>query len=121
MTSPAAIVQRQLDAYNAHDLDAWLATYAEHARQFEYPDQLLAQGHAALRERMRQRFADPALRARLVQRAVMGTMVIDQELVTRSVQGGLAQMELVAIYEVHDGRIQTASFVFGPVNEGVAS
>lgn len=121
MLSPAAVIQRQLDAYNARDLDAWLATYAEHASQFEYPDKLLAQGHAALRERMQQRFADPALHARLVQRAVMGTMVIDQELVTRSVEGGVGHMELLAIYQVHGSRIQTASFVFGPIQEGAPS
>lgn len=34
-TSPEVVVQRQLDAYNAKNLDAWLATYAPDARQFE--------------------------------------------------------------------------------------
>ena len=28
------VVQAQLDAYNARDLDAWLATYREDAEQF---------------------------------------------------------------------------------------
>lgn len=27
-TSPQVVVQRQLDAHNAKNLDAWLATYA---------------------------------------------------------------------------------------------
>ena len=34
---PATLVQRQLDAYNARDLDAILATYADDAEQFEHP------------------------------------------------------------------------------------
>ena len=42
--SPAAVVQRQLDAYNARDLDALIATYAADARQYEHPATLLAPG-----------------------------------------------------------------------------
>jgi len=33
--SAEAVVERQLAAYNAKDLSAWLATYAEDARQYE--------------------------------------------------------------------------------------
>ena len=49
MNAPAAVVQRQLDAYNARDVDALLATYAADARQFEHPDKRLATGHAEMR------------------------------------------------------------------------
>lgn len=49
--TPEQIVQQQLDAYNAHDLDAWLTTYAPDARQFEHPATLLASGHAEIRAR----------------------------------------------------------------------
>ena len=111
--SPAAVVQRQLDAYNARDLNAWLATYAEDARQFEHPTTLLATGHAEIRARSAPRFAEPTLHARLRQRVVMGPVVIDHEEVTRSFPEGPGHVELVCIYEVRDGRIQTASFVFG--------
>ena len=31
-TSPEVVIQRQLDAYNAKNLDAWLGTYAPDAR-----------------------------------------------------------------------------------------
>ncbi|MNL71937.1 hypothetical protein D3C87_1971700 [compost metagenome] len=57
--SPEAVVQRQLAAYNAKDLDAWLATYAEDAKQFELAGKLLAAGHAELRARTA--FALPSL------------------------------------------------------------
>lgn len=35
-TSPEVVVQRQLDAYNAKNLEAWLSTYAPDAKQFEW-------------------------------------------------------------------------------------
>lgn len=106
---PAAVVQRQLDAYNARDIDALLATYAADARQFEHPATLTASGAAQIRERMALRFQEPDLHARLVQRIVMGEMVIDHELVTRNLPQGRGTVELVAMYEVRDGKIQSAS------------
>ena len=112
--APEAVVQRQLDAYNARDADAWLATYAEDARQFEHPDKLLAHGAAQLRERIAARFREPNLHAKLIRRIVMGTVVIDHEEVTRTFLEGTGKMEMIGIYDVRDGRIATASFVFGP-------
>ena len=111
--SAEAVVQRQLDAYNARDLDAWLATYAEDARQFEYPSTLLASGHAEIGARTASRFQEPNLHARLLERAVMGRFVIDHEEVVRTFPEGPGKVELVCIYEVCDGRIRTASFGFG--------
>jgi hypothetical protein len=108
-SSPEAVVQRQLDAYNARDVDALLATYADDARQFEHPGQLLASGKAEMRERMALRFQEPNLHARLLQRAVMGNIVIDHERVTRSFPEGSGTVDMVAIYEVRDGKIQSAS------------
>ena len=106
-TSPDAVVQRQLDAYNARDLDALLATYAPDARQYELPATLLATGHAAMRPRFAARFQEPDLHARLLQRAVMGNIVIDHETVTRNFPEGRGEVDLVAIYEVVDGLIRS--------------
>ncbi len=112
-TDPAAVVQRQLDAYNAHDLDALMATYAEEARQFEHPAKLLASGSAQIRERFAARFKEPDLHAALIHRAVLGNRVIDQEVVTRTFPEGTGRIGLVAIYEVQNGRIANAWFIFG--------
>ncbi len=106
---PTAVVQRQLDAYNARDIDALLATYAPDARQFEHPGTLVASGAAQIRERLSVRLQEPNLHARLVQRVVMGKLVIDHELVTRTFAEGPGTIELVAIYEVRDGLIVSAS------------
>ena len=107
--SPAAVVQRQLDAYNARDIDALLATYAPDARQYEHPARLLASGAAEMRERMAVRFQEPDLHARLLQRVVMGNIVIDHERVTRTFPEGTGSVDMVAIYEVVDGLIRSAS------------
>lgn len=106
---PSAVVQRQLDAYNARDVDALLATYAADAQQFEHPGKLLASGAAQIRERLALRFQEPNLHARLLQRVVMGNIVIDHELVTRSFPEGTGTVTMVAIYEVVDGKIASAS------------
>jgi hypothetical protein len=109
-----SVVQRQLDAYNAHDLDALMATYADDALQFEYPGTLLASGAAEIRERFAGRFKEPNLHARLLRRIAMGSVVVDHEEVTRTFPEGTGKVELVAIYEVRDGRIAAARFIRGP-------
>lgn len=110
---PEAVVQRQLDAYNAHDLEGWLAIYAEDALQFELHGRLLAQGHDQMRERMVMRFGEPDLHARLLHRCVVGAVVVDHEEITRNFSEGRGQVDLLAIYEVREGEIQKASFAFG--------
>ena len=111
--TPAAVVQRQLDAYNARDVEALMATYADDAEQFEHPAKLLASGQAQLRERFAARFQEPNLHAQLVNRIVAGRIVVDHEIVTRTFPEGPGKLELVAIYEVRDGRIAKAWFIPG--------
>ncbi|MBC7453353.1 MAG: nuclear transport factor 2 family protein [Massilia sp.] len=106
---PSAVVQRQLDAYNARDIDALLSIYAPDARQFEHPGKLTASGSAQIRARLALRFDEPNLHARLVQRVVMGNLVIDHEYLTRTFAEGPGSVDVVAIYEVVDGRIQSSS------------
>jgi len=112
-SSPEAVVQRQFEAYNSKNLEAWLATYAQDAKQFEHPGKLLASAHAEIRARAAARFEEPNLHAKLLQRTVMGQIVVDHETVTRTFPEGPGRMELVCIYDVRNGKIQTASFVLG--------
>jgi len=112
-SEPAAVVQRQLDAYNARDVDAILATYAEDAQQFEHPAKLLASGTAELRERFAARFQEPNLHAQLLNRTAMGPIVIDHEEVTRTFPEGRGKIQLIAIYEVQAGKIAKAWFMSG--------
>ena len=112
-TLPEAVVARQLNAYNSKDIDAWLATYATSAVQCQLAGKVLATGHAEIRARALPRFSEPNLHAALLQRVVMGKVVIDHEIVTRTFPEGPGTVELVCVYVVENGLIQTASFSFG--------
>ena len=105
MITPEVIVQRQLDAYNAKDVDTLMAIYAVDAEQFEHPAKLLASDATAIRERFVTRFKEPNLHAHLVNRIIAGNMVIDHEVVTRTFPEGAGKIELVAIYEVQNQKI----------------
>lgn len=113
-TDPAAVVRHQLDAYNAKELDALLALYADDAELYEFPATLLAKGSAALRERFAIRFQEPNLHAELLHRIVAGDTVIDHERITRDFPEGPGTLELTMIYEVKAGRITRAWSIAGP-------
>lgn len=107
-------VQKQLDAYNARDIDAFMACWADDGEYYAFPATLLANGAPAIRERHVARFAETNLHAKLVNRINVDNLVIDQELVTRTFPEGPGEFDAVAIYEVVDGRIAKAWFKMGP-------
>lgn len=73
----------------------------------------MARGLAQLRERFAVRFQEPNLHAALIKRIVMGDFVIDHERVSRTFAEGPGQIELVAMYRVRQGKIETAWFISG--------
>ena len=100
------IVQRQVDAYNARDLAAFVACYHDDVRVFRPPAAAPAiAGKSALTEFYRtQRFNLPALHAQIVNRIVLGHRVIDHERIT----GVHAEpFEIAVVYEVAGDRIAT--------------
>lgn len=112
--SAIEVVQTQLERYNARDLAGWLATYAEDAEQFTLDGQRLARGHAEIADRLRERFADPALHAELLARTCFdGRIVVDHERVRRHIDGRVGTVEMLCLYEVEHGRIRRARFAVG--------
>jgi len=107
------IMQRQLDAYNARDIDGFMAMWASDAQYFEHPSELLASGAAEIRARHIARFKEANLFGRLIKRMVVGNKVIDQEVVTRTFPEGTGRIDVIAIYEVKDDKIANAWFIFG--------
>ena len=109
---PAAFAQRQLDAYNARDLDRFIAEYTDDVVVFRLPEtEPFIRGKPSLAEHYaRNRFNLPGLHAKLVNRMVFGNKVIDQEYVT-GVPG--APLEVAAVYEVTPGGISKVWFVGG--------
>ena len=116
--TPQSVVQRQLDAYNAHDIDSLMATYSDDVQHFEFPSTLVASGAAQVRERLCVRLQEPNLHARLLGRTAMGTLVIDHEMVTRDFPEGPGTVELIAMYEVQGEKIVRAWFKFGAIRMG---
>lgn len=113
MRDTEAVVQRQLDAYNGRDLESLSACYAQDAVLYNYPDELLARGIVQIRQRMAMRFREPNLHARLLHRICMGAFVLDHEHVTRTFPEGPGTIELMAIYEVTNGRIARQCLIVG--------
>jgi hypothetical protein len=120
-TKPTEIVGRQLDAYNARDIEAFMACWAEDAQFLAFPDTLLAQGSRQIHERHVARFQEPNLHGKLISRMCVGNMVVDQEIVTRTFPEGTGTVDVIAIYEVENGLIQKAWFKMGaPVLDKIA-
>jgi putative hydrolase of HD superfamily len=88
MHESRSLIERQLAAYNARDIDLWLTTYAPQAEQVLADGTLLARGREQRDQRMRRRFADPHLHAALIHRIVIDRTVIDHERVTRTGPAG---------------------------------
>lgn len=113
VATPLEVIQTQLAAYNAKDIDALLATYAADAEQFTLHGARLAKGHEEMRARFLIRFAEPDLYARLLSRTIMDNVVVDLELITRNFPEGVGTLEMLCIYEVTNGLIQKVSFAMG--------
>jgi hypothetical protein len=106
-------VQKQLEAYNARDIEGFMRWWAYDCEYYEFPSRLLASGANEIRERHIARFSEANLCGRLITRISVGNMVVDHEVVTRTFPDGPGEIDVVAIYEVENGKIAKAWFKMG--------
>ena len=106
-------VQQQLDAYNARDIDAFMQWWADDCQYYEFPSCLLPSGAGEIRQRHIARFTEPNLFGKLIKRIAVANIVVDQEIVTRTFPEGPGEIDVVAIYEIEDGKIAKAWFKTG--------
>jgi imidazolonepropionase-like amidohydrolase len=107
--NPASVVQGQLDAYNARELEGFLNFYAEDVVVERQDGTTIAEGREAMRPIYAGLFeASPDLHCHLLSRTVSGSMVVDHELVT-GMRGG-PPVRAAAIYEVTGGLIRRVTF-----------
>lgn len=72
------IVQLQLDAYNARDIDVFMSTYTKDVKLYNYPNSLLSEGQKQMRKDYNAWFnRTPDLKAFIKKRIVLGNKVID--------------------------------------------
>jgi hypothetical protein len=108
----ADVVQRQVEAYNDHDLDRFVSAYSETIAIFRMP---AAQPSISGKRQLAgycstQRFNLPGLRAEIMNRIVLGDKVIDHERVWGVRDGPI---EVAAIYQVVGDLIERVWF-FSP-------
>ncbi len=110
--TPREVVQDQLDAYNAKDLDAFLKVFSEHAKAFNYGDENpFIEGKENFRRTYGNLFkSSPELNSQVISRQVIGNTVIDYEYITGR-QGSEAPLLLIAIYLVENGKIVRCDFI----------
>lgn len=103
--TPEDLVQQQVNAYNARDIKAFLATYSADIKIYNHPDLLLWSGLEETRKVYESLFKNtPHLHCEIVNRIVLGNFVIDRERVTGFPNGQV--MHVVVTYEVQEGLIQ---------------
>jgi hypothetical protein len=107
-------VQKQLEAYNSRNIDAFMEWWADDCQYYEFPSRLLASGATEIRERHVTRFKERNLFGTLIKRIAVANVVVDQETVTRTFPEGPGEVDVLAIYQVEQGKIAKAWFKMGP-------
>lgn len=105
------VIARQLECYNAHDLDGFCSWYSEtpELRVMGEAEPFI-RTQAALREAYGKKFSNPALKVTIANRIVKGRYVIDHE----RVEGvGDTISEVVVIYFVDDDLIRRVCLIRG--------
>ncbi|NNK76234.1 MAG: amidohydrolase family protein [Maribacter sp.] len=106
--SPTDLAQRQLNAYNLRNINAFLEPYADDVEIYSHPDKLLYKGKETMRKRYSEMFdKTPNLHCELKERIVQGNIVIDKE----RVQFGNQIIEAVAIYHIENNKIKKVYFI----------
>ena len=114
---PIDVVQAQVDAYNAHDLDRFLACYAEDAMIYDLSEERpVVHGHSAMREAYSFLEGVPeGFRVEIIDRLVSNALVVDTERFV-GLPEGMELPDAVAVYEVRNGKIQNVWFPPTEVN-----
>ncbi|MBO3700567.1 nuclear transport factor 2 family protein [Roseivirga sp. E12] len=108
--SAATAVQKQLDAYNAHNIEDFLSAYSDSVKIYNHPKQLTMSGKEQMRAAFSGMFTQlKDLHCTLLNRMVLGNTVIDQEYVIFDKNDPPKQV--FAMYKVAKGKIYEVYFI----------
>ena len=103
------VASKQLDAYNAQDLDTYVSYFTEDCIVSGLNGTPTETSREDVKARYAKAFAQfPENKAELKNRIAVGNTVVDHELVIRSPGG--EQFEIIAIYTFRDGLIARVDF-----------
>lgn len=103
------VVDRVIEALNAHDLEAFVACYAPDATIENGHDEVVARGHDELRARYGPMFeGSPDVRVDALSRTDVGEFVVQEERVT----GRGEPQQHVAVYLVQNDAIARERLLF---------
>lgn len=108
--TPSQVAQKQLDAYNQKNLEAFLQPYSDSVKIFNFPKQLLYQGKEQMRVVYGNMFKKtPDLHCTLINRTNLGNIVVDKEYVVFDKQK--PAVEVIAIYKINNEKITEVYFI----------
>jgi uncharacterized protein (TIGR02246 family) len=103
------VAQKQLDAYNAQDLEKYVSYFTEDCIVSGLNGTPTETTREAIKARYAKAFAQfPQNKAELKNRIAVGNTIVDHELVIRAPGG--EQFEIIAIYTFRDGLIARVDF-----------
>ncbi|HEV2082972.1 MAG TPA: nuclear transport factor 2 family protein [Brevundimonas sp.] len=111
---PVEVVERQLQAFQAGDLNAFVAMYAPDAVVSDFPGTPVMTGHDEMRAGYASSFTDRQFTLTLGERIANGQFVIDEEIIA---VGGVEMMRAVVIYQV-EGCTIARSWILPDAGEG---
>jgi uncharacterized protein (TIGR02246 family) len=113
MSDVIGLIDRQVAAYRARNLDAFLAFYAEDVTIKDFDGNVLMQGRDGMRSMYGPLFRDsPDLAVELARRSMVGDFVVDEENISGfNLEGFPPAFSAVVVYRVQDGLIRDAMFL----------
>jgi uncharacterized protein (TIGR02246 family) len=114
MSEATDVVDAQVDAYFARDLDRFVACYAPDVVITNAAGEVLAQGHDGLRHMYAELFKNsPNLAGRITNRIAVGSFVADHEEIAGFNMPPMPEsIEAITVYHVSDGKITRTALYF---------
>lgn len=112
--TPEEIVQASVDAYNAHDVEAYVACFAPAATFGHLGGRILLDSREAMNGFYAMQFSErPNIQCSVKQRSVMGPFVVDLQALSGE---GMPAMEAMVVHEIREERI--VKVWYSPISGG---
>jgi hypothetical protein len=115
MQTPEQVAQANIDAYNAHDVAALIATFTPSATFGQLGGRILLDGRGSMQGYYTQLFAArPTVRCEVKQRTVMGPFVVELQEISGDDQPGMQAMLISEVCEEKIVKVWYSPLAGGP-------